>query len=576
MLTRKELAMAKKIGITIAVVVVLLIIIVLALPLFIDANSFKPKLETDLSNALGRQVQIGNISLSILSGGVTVDSVSIADDPAFSHSPFLTAKELKAGVSLLPLIFSKRLEVQSFTITEPQVTLLRSPSGRWNYSSLGSASPNLQPAAPGEAKPPETKPEAAPAQPATSSSAATNFSVGKLKLSNGLMTVGTVGAGAARTQKYEDVNLDASDLSYTAQFPFTLTAKTPGGGSIRLDGKAGPVNQSDASLTPFTAAVSVDGLDLASTGFIDPSSGIGGVVDFHGDADSNGRDLTSKGTAKASKIKLAAHAQPATVSINIDYAASYDLKKSTGSLAEGQVHIGNALAALAGTFDSAGATTTLQMRMDGKKMPVTDLEGVLPAVGVTLPSGASLKSGTLDTTLAINGPVDKLVITGPVNLSDAKLAGFNLKQKLGALGSFAGLGGGGPEDTEIQTLSANVRVDPAGTRAENLNLVVPSIGTITGNGNVSAAGQLDCHMVAKLTGSSAAGVVTSALSSIAGGGTKGGIPFKITGTTSSPVFAPEMGGMLGNAGKGATSTGSSAAGTASSVLGGLLKKKPKQ
>jgi AsmA protein len=569
---------AKKIGIIVAIVVVVLIIIVLALPMFIDANRFKPTLETDLGKALGRQVQIGNISLSIFSGGVSVDSVSIADDPAFSHSPFLTAKELKAGVSLLPLIFSKRLEVQSFTITEPQVTLLRSPSGRWNYSSLGAASPNPQPATPGEKKPAEanpqeSQPQAAQAQPASGSSAAANFSVGKLKLSNGLMTVGTVGAGAEKTQKYEDLNLDASDLSYTAQFPFELTAKTPGGGSIKLEGKAGPVNQTDASLTPFTATVSIDGLDLASTGFIDPSSGISGVIDFHGEAASNGQDLTSKGTAKASKIRLAAHAHPATVPINIDYAASYDLKRSAGALTEGQVHIGSALAALSGTFDSAGATTSVQMKMDGKKMPVTDLEGVLPAIGVTLPSGASLKSGTLDTTLAISGPVDKLVITGPVDLSDAKLAGFNLKQKLGALASFAGLGGGRSSDTEIQTLSAKMRVDPAGTRAEDLKLVVESIGAMTGNGTVSSTGQLDCHMVAKLTGSSAAGMVTSALSTLSGGGAKGGIPFKITGTTSSPVFAPDVGGMFG---KGGTSTGSSAEGAASSILGGLMKKKPKQ
>ena len=77
----------------------LLIIVIIALPLFIDANQFKPTLETDLATALGRKVSIGNINLSIFSGGVTVDDVSIADDPSFSSSPFLTAKELSVGVS---------------------------------------------------------------------------------------------------------------------------------------------------------------------------------------------------------------------------------------------------------------------------------------------------------------------------------------------------------------------------------------------------------------------------------------------------------------------------------------------
>jgi AsmA protein len=380
------------------------------------------------------------------------------------------------------------------------------------------------------------------------------------------MTVGTVGSG--KTQMYQNVDLEASDLSYAAQFPFELTAETPGGGSIKVNGKAGPVDPADASLTPFSATVAVEGLDLAATGFIDPSSGIGGTIDFNAEMASNGHEITSKGSLKATKVKLAPHASPATVPINVDYAATYDLNRSTGTLNQGAIRMGKAVASLAGTFDAAGATTSVQMKMEGKGMPVPDLEGVLPAVGVTLPSGSSLQTGTLDTTLAISGPVDKLVITGPVNLSNAKLAGFNLKSKLGALGPFAGLGGNNSSDTEIQTLSANVRVDPEGTHFQNLNLVVPSMGTITGNGNVSSTGQLDCKMVAKLGANSAAGVVGSALSSFSGGAKSGGIPFKITGTTSAPVFLPDIGGMAGNMTK-----GKNPANAASGVLGGLLKKK---
>ncbi len=70
----------------------LLLLTALALPLFISANTFKPRLETYLSGALGRKVAIGNISLSILTGSISVDRGSVADDPAFSASPFLTAQ----------------------------------------------------------------------------------------------------------------------------------------------------------------------------------------------------------------------------------------------------------------------------------------------------------------------------------------------------------------------------------------------------------------------------------------------------------------------------------------------------
>lgn len=563
----------KKVLIGIGIVVAALIVIALVLPLFINANTFKPKLESDLTSALGRKVEIGNISLSVLSGSVSVDSLSVADDPAFSSSPFLTAKQLSAGVSIFPLIFSKRLEVKSFTISDPRVTLLRAASGRWNYSSLGSGnSPGSSAKQGSKAAPSQAQPSAQ--QPSNGSSSVNNFTVGELKLTNGTMTVGTVGSN--KTRRYEDVNLEASNVSYTAQFPFQFTAKTPGGGSIKLDGKAGPIDQSDASLTPFTATLSVQNLDLASTGFIDPSAGVGGIVSFDGSLASNGREMTSKGAVKAEKVRFAPDASPATVPVNIDYATTYDSRRDAGTLSEGQIHIGKAAASLSGTYDTSGTSTTVDMKMQGKGMPVPDLEGVLPAVGVKLPSGASLQSGGLDLALAISGPVEKLVITGPVNLSNARLAGFNLGGKLGALASFAGLGKKGSGDTEIQTLSALLRVDPAGTHAQNLNLVVPAIGAMTGNGNVSPAGQLDCRMVAKLGTNNLAGVATTALASLTGGGTNNGIPFKITGTTSSPVFTPDLSGMPGNAGKGAPTTAKGAVGAAQGLLGGFLKKKPKQ
>ena len=101
----------KKVLIVAGIVIAVLIVIVLALPFVIDVNRFKPTLETELTNALGRKVGVGNIGLSILSGGVTVDDVVIADDPEFSQSAFLQAKQLTAGVDLMPLIFSKKLQV---------------------------------------------------------------------------------------------------------------------------------------------------------------------------------------------------------------------------------------------------------------------------------------------------------------------------------------------------------------------------------------------------------------------------------------------------------------------------------
>jgi len=536
----------------IGIVVVILILVVIALPFVVNVNKFKPTLETELTSALGRKVAIGNIELSILSGGVKVSDVTIADDPAFSQSPFLQAKEVTAGVALLPLIFSGKLAVSSFTVTDPQVSLLHAASGKWNFSSLGGAS---------------KKP---------ASSGTTNISVQKLTISNATVVIGAPGA-RGKTQTYSGVNIEASDLSYTSQFPFKVTMKTPGGGTISVDGKAGPIDAADASLTPLDAKVEVKDLDLAKTGFVDPASGIAGIVDFTGDLSSDGRQMKSKGTVGVSKAKLAANGSPASVPVNVDYATAYELASQKGTLTQGDVHIGKALAHLTGAYNTSGATPTLQMKLNGQGMPVSDLEGILPAVGVALPSGAKLESGSLDLALSISGPADKLVIAGPVNLANGKLSGFNLTSKLGALGPFAGLGGkGGGSDTDIQKLSADLHQDPSGTQANNLIAVVPSIGTVTGTANVSASGQLNCKMNAKLAGG--VGTMTSALTSFGNKGAQSnGIPFTVTGTTSNPIFLPDVTGMAGNMvkGLGGNTTGAAggAAGAAQGVLGGLFGKK---
>src|SRR5215468_2703803 len=497
------------------IVIAILIVILIAIPFFINVNSFRPKIEATASEALGRQVKVGNLSLSLLTGSVSADNISIAEDPAFGNTPFVTAKALKVGVEIMPLITSKEIRVTEITLEQPQITLLKTASGKWNFSSLGGKSSEKS-------------------SPSSSSSSPGNLSVAKLSVTDGKLIVGKA-KSSAKPHAYDQVNLTVTNFSPASQFPFRLTAKLPAGGTADISGQAGPINATDAAKTPFEAKVKVNNMDIVASGFIDPASGIAGLASFDGTLNSNGSVAKAMGTFTGSKLQFSPKGTPATKTVVIKHTVNVDLDKQVGNLTQGDIEIGKAVAHLTGSFKSQGDKQVLDMKLNGPNMPVEELEAMLPALGVVLPSGSQLKGGTLSTDLSIVGPIDKLVITGPVRLADTKLSGFDLGQKLGALSAFAGKAASNP-DTSIQNFSTNARVAPEGTRADNLNLTVPAIGVITGAGTVSPAGALNFKMLADLHGGVAGGLGQA----ISGGK---GIPFSIAGTTSKPEFVPDIKGL---------------------------------
>jgi AsmA protein len=490
------------------IVLAVLIVLAIAIPFFIDANSFRPRLESELTSALGRQVKVGNLKLSLFSGSVEAENISIADDPKFSHNPFIRAKALRVGVEMMPLVFSKQLHVTGLTLQNPEITLLRTPSGTWNYSSIGSGSQKQATA--------QTK-------------------------TDGTLYFGNV-PSKGKPHVYDKVNVEVTDFSLSSQFPVTASLGLPGGGKAKMEGRVGPIDPNDASLTPLQAKININRLDLAQSAFVDPAAGISGLADFDGKLASDGHIAKTSGTLKAEKLKLVAKGSPAGRPVQVVYSLDHDLQKESGVLKQGDVSMGKALAHLTGTYQMQGDATILNMKLAGQGMPVDDLEAMLPAMGVILPSGSQLKGGSLSTNLAMVGPADKLVTTGSIRLSDSRLANFNLGSKLSAITALSGKGSSG-SDTSIQNLSTNLKSAPDGTRFDSMNLTIPALGVVTGAGTISPAGALSFKMNANLSGGAVSGVAQ--LAGI-GGGKNLGVPFSITGTTSNPSFVPDVGGILSN------------------------------
>ncbi len=535
-------------------IVAVLILIAVAMPFVVNADSFRPSIERELSGTLGRKVTLGHLSFSVFTGDLVARNIVIADDPAFSNDPMLTAKSLSIGVELGKLIFHHSIAITRLTLDTPAIQLIRAADGKWNFSSLGEG--------------------------ATSSSSSTQagsipaLTVDALKIEHGKATVSKL-PQTQRPAVYQEIEAEVHDFSLAGAFPFKLSAELPGGGTFELNGEAGPLAQNDAARTPFKAALDVKGYDPVAAGTVDPASGISMQLGIQAQLASDGSTLSSTGKLSALHLHLAKGGVPAKDPVEITYAIASDMKAGTGQVKDIAVHTGSVAAHVTGSYATSGHATMLNLHLAAPNLPIDQLEELLPAVGVTLPSGSQLRGGALSADLAINGPVTAPVVAGPVEIDNTTLAGFDIGSKIQGMNPFGGSGGG----TSIQLLRADVNSTPAITQFSKIEAVLPQVGTATGSGSVSSAGALAFTMLAKFTATSGGGLLMSqglaAATKFLNGqlGTKAtnAIPLTIAGTAANPSIRVNLGQMLG--GQGAGQSGSSASGskkTAAGFLKGLF------
>jgi AsmA protein len=522
----------RRLWITIAAVAAgIVLLLLIAIPFLLNVDNYRPRIQRALSDATGRSVTLGHLSFSLFSGALTADQLAIADDPAFSQQPFIKAQSVHIGIQVGPLLFHKQLQIRSITIESPQIQLIRNQANVWNYASLGNAKKR--------------------GNSAETQSAMPNLTIGSLEVTNGQVSV-TQQGDSSKPAVYQNVAATITDFSLTTPFDYSVSASLPGNGNFSVSGKGGPFNQADASKTPLNAKVQVKHADLVGASLVPPSAGISGYVDLNANVTSNGETAHVTGTMDAAQLKLVAAGSPAPRPVHVNFTVDQDLNSLSGRLGNSTINFDKAVLNLNGTYRTQGATTTLDVHAGGQGVPINDLETFLPSVGVQLPSGSRLQGGTLTTALSITGPSQNPVIAGPVRIDNTQLAGFDLGSKLSAVSKLTGAHTGNV--TTIQVLSANVRAAGGGVQLANIVCVVPGLGSAVGNGTISASQQLNFHLVAKLDQSGAGGVATAALSMIGGGvggaasgALKNGIPVTITGTSSNPVFTPDVKGLAGGA-----------------------------
>jgi AsmA protein len=510
----------------VAVVAAIVIAAILLLPFLINADTFRPILQNQLSEALGRKVTLSHLSFSLFSGSLVANNITIADDAAFSNAPFIAAKSLHIGVKVMPLLFHHQLHVTRLAIDSPAIQLIQNNKGVWNFSSLGGA---------------------AASAPSGQATAIPNFTVGELTISNGSAAVSSLPA-TGKPFVYSKVNLQLRQFSLASSFPFQLSANLPGDGSLKLSGTAGPLSKKNAADTPFDAALQIKHLDPVAAGLVDAGKGISMTADIDAQIKSDGTTATSNGKISAARLQLARTGSPAPNPVQIDYTVSDNLDARTGQISDLAIHSGSVAVHVTGGFRFTSQNIVLDLRLSAPNLPIDQVEALLPAFGVQLPSGSSLHGGTLTADLAVTGPATATTITGPVEIDNTQLAGFDLGSKIQGISRITGTQGG----TAIQTLKTTVNSTPASTQFTNIDAVVPAIGTATGSGTVSSSDELNFNLVAKLNGTTGVGAMAQKAANSFGGllgkalhyTVNKGIPLTIQGTASNPSIRANMGAML--------------------------------
>jgi AsmA protein len=523
--------MKKSVKIGLAAVIALPIIVVAAIPLFVNANTFRPVIESRLSTALSRKVTLGDLGFSLIKGRLEAYDLAIADDPKFDQTPFFTAKRLHIGVQMKPLIFHHELVIRSFEVDAPQIHLIRAEDGTWNFSTLSHGTDSVT----------TTRPAALPDLP-----------VGRIIIKDGNATVETL-PSRKNPQIYDHLNVMLENFSLTHAFPFTVSASLPGDGSVEVSGSVGPINPQDAASTAFDTQVKLQHLDPIAAGYVDAASGISMIADLDAHFVSDGTNVTSDGKVHAAHLILLKGGKATPDPLNVSYQVVHSLKNNSGQLSDLAFQTGAIAIHIKGNYQLAANVPLLDLNMLAQSVPIDELQALMPAAGIRLPNNATLKGGTLSANFTIKGSPQDNVITGSYEIKNTKLVGYDLGSKIAGIAALGGIKTG--DTTVIDVSRANVRITKAGSESTKIYSVLPALGESTGSGTVSPSGQLNFHLISKVTNAKGLNKVginlltkLNSTSAAAKPSTATGIPIDITGTAENPVITADVNGLMkGNA-----------------------------
>ena len=428
----------RKVLIAIAVIVVVVIAGAAIFVATFDVNKYRGTIQAQLQQHLGRPVQLGDMHLKLFPPSITVQNLAIADDPGFSSdAPFVKAKELDVAVKLFPLLH-KDVQIESLNLQQPTVNLIKNKGGQWNFASLGhpEQAGSLSAAQSNGSTPAHSQPASttAPAQPAPQSSQQTaqsqqQFSLGDLVIHDGEVSLLDQSQSSTPTL-YNHIDVKLSDFAPDTPFTVEATVHMAGAGeqAITLQGKGGPINSQDATLTPFHGTLKLKNVGVSDfTKFLNSpaTAGTDGVLTGETKIDSEGGKVTANGQTDIQNAKVRG------MELGFPVSAKYDL---TDDMPNGAITIRNLTTKLGttpidmnGTMQTKSTPAHIDMNVRANNVSVAEAAKYAAAAGIALTPGTTV-SGMVNANIHAVGSADRPALSGTVTASQSQASGKDLPQ----------------------------------------------------------------------------------------------------------------------------------------------------
>jgi hypothetical protein len=112
------------------------ILAILIVPPFLSVSRYKSRITQLISASLGRPVRLSSVEVRLLpTPAFLLSDLTVEEDPAYGAEPVLHASSVTASIRLLSL-WRGRLEIDTVSVDDASLNLVRSAPGHWNLDSL--------------------------------------------------------------------------------------------------------------------------------------------------------------------------------------------------------------------------------------------------------------------------------------------------------------------------------------------------------------------------------------------------------------------------------------------------------